>query len=89
MDKFDTLHRTSQLTKQHFLAYLDLIDAVIDAVKQAGPQGAPAGPMYAAMMTGGVTLEQFEKMMALIVTAGRLRKSGDLYFYVEQPRRRT
>jgi hypothetical protein len=48
-----------------------------------GPQGAPAGPMYAAFMSQGMTLEQFERMMDAIVKSGRLRKQGHLYFYVD------
>lgn len=77
------LHNRSKLTKEALIAYMELCLAVIDAVKEAGPQGAPAGPMYAAFMSAGMSLEQFQRMMDGIVRSGRLRKSGDLYFYVE------
>lgn len=80
----DNLHGRSKLTKEALIAFVELCNAVVDAVKEAGPQGAPAGPMYAAFMSVGMSLEQFERMMAALVKSGRLRKSGDLYFYVEQ-----
>jgi hypothetical protein len=79
----DDLHNRSKLTKEALLAFVQLCDAVVDAVKEAGPQGAPAGPMYAAFMSVGMSLEQFERMMDVLVKAGRLRKQGHLYFYAE------
>lgn len=81
----DKLHQYSKLTKEALIAFVELCNAVVDAVKEAGPQGAPAGPMYAAFMSVGMNLEQFERMMAALVKSGRLRKSGDLYFYIPQP----
>lgn len=81
----DDLHNKSRITKEALLAYVELCNAVVAAVKDAGPGGAPAGPLYAVMMSTGMRLEQFERMMDLIVQSGRLRKSGHLYFYVEQP----
>jgi hypothetical protein len=51
----------------------------IDAVKEAGSLGAPAGVMYAAVM-GKLSLSQFEQIMSGLVRAGKLRKEGDLYF---------
>lgn len=57
-------------------------DAVVETVQEAGPLGAPAGPMYAAFMALGVDLQQFEALMAGLVQAGRLRKSGDLYYAI-------
>ena len=55
-------------------------DAILDTVRLAGPLGAPAGPIYAALMAQGFSLEQYEAIMGALVKAGKLRKSGDLYF---------
>lgn len=57
-----------------------LADSIIEAVKAAGPSGAPAGPLYAALMACGMTLDQFETIMNVLVRVGKLRKSGLLYF---------
>ena len=59
-----------------------ICDAVIDSVKAAGPLGAPAGTLYAALMTHGASLEQFESLMAGLVKIGKLTKQGHLYFAV-------
>ena len=61
-------------------------DAIIDAVKAAGPLGAPAGVLYAALMGHGCTLSQFEQIMGGMVRAGLLTRSGDLYHVAEAGR---
>jgi hypothetical protein len=58
-----------------------LADCFIDAVKEGGERGAPAGVLYAAVL-GTISLAQFNQIMAALVKAGRLRKDGDLYFHV-------
>ncbi len=54
-------------------------DAIVSAVKESGPLGAPGGHMYAALMAHGCTLEQFEQIMSGLVRAGMLVKRGDCY----------
>lgn len=61
-----------------------LVGAIIGAVKDMGPEGAPAGPLYAALMVVGITYEQFTKIMGVLVERGVLRHSNHLYYYVEQ-----
>jgi hypothetical protein len=57
--------------------------AILEAVKAGGDHGAPGGVIYAALMTQGCTLEQYEGLMGALVRAGRLRRSGELYFLVK------
>lgn len=57
-----------------------VVVAVVDAIKAAGPSGAPGGTLYAALMTQGCTLGQFESLMAALVSTGRVQKRGELYF---------
>ncbi|HEU0198565.1 MAG TPA: hypothetical protein VFQ88_15305 [Nevskiaceae bacterium] len=54
--------------------------AVVEAVDEAGPLGAPGGVLYAAMMQYGSTLQQFESLMGGLVKNGYLRREGELYF---------
>jgi hypothetical protein len=61
-----------------------LLNAALETVNQAGPQGAPAGPMYAAFMGVGVSLEFFNAMMAALVKGGKVTKRGDCYYPVER-----
>jgi hypothetical protein len=57
------------------------LQVILDAVKEGGNRGAPGGVLYAALI-GRISLQQFEQMMAALVKMGKLRKSGDLYFWV-------
>lgn len=71
------------MTNEQRNALKAVADAIIDAVRAAGPTGAPGGILYAALMAYGATLQQYEQIMAGLVRAGMLRKSGELYFVVE------
>lgn len=68
------------MTEQQAHALRQVADAIIEAVKAAGPLGAPGGPLYAALMTAGCTLHQFEQIMGALVRVGKLSKRGDCYF---------
>lgn len=59
-----------------------LVGAIIESVREMGEQGAPAGPLYAALMTVGITLDQFNTIMEALVKRGVLRHSGHVYYYV-------
>ena len=52
---------------------------IVETVNET-PEGAPGGTLYAALMTIGISLEQFEQIMAALVNLGLVRKSGQLYF---------
>ena len=70
-------------TIQQLQALRAACDLILEAVRESGPLGAPAGVMYAALMAHGCTLNQFESIMGALVRAGKLRKSGDCYHVVE------
>jgi hypothetical protein len=55
-------------------------EAIIESVREAGPMGAPGGSLYAAMMTHGFSLDNFNQIMSGLVSAGMLEKRGQLYF---------
>jgi hypothetical protein len=67
------------MTPQQIQALRAVAMVFIDAVKAAGPGGAPAGVMFAACI-GKLTLSQFEQITAGLVNAGKLRKQGNLFF---------
>jgi hypothetical protein len=68
----------SSAQKTHFVKLV--CDSIIEAVKMAGSQGAPAGHLYAAMMVHGFSLEQFEQIMWALVLVGELERRGQVYF---------
>jgi hypothetical protein len=53
----------------------------IDAVKEGGARGAPGGILYSAVM-GTISLHQFEQIMSALVATRKVRREGDLYFYI-------
>lgn len=57
-----------------------VVSATLDAIRAAGPDGAPAGVLYAALMAHGCTLSQFESLMSALVRTGKARQAGLLYF---------
>lgn len=57
-----------------------LVNAIVDTIKESGPMGAPGGVLYAALMTRGFSLEEFEILMRVVVATGRVYKTGHLYF---------
>jgi hypothetical protein len=55
--------------------------AIVDAVKEAGDLGAPGGVLY-AVLQGSISLAQFEQLMSALVRTGKLRREGDLYYWL-------
>lgn len=58
-----------------------LLQTFLDAVKEGGTHGAPAGVMYAAV-ADRMTLGQFQQVMAALESTGKVRRAGNLYFHV-------
>ena len=61
---------------------LAVANAIIKAVAEAGPTGTPGGVIYAALMTHGCTLAQYEALMGTLVKLNKIRKRGECYFSV-------
>jgi hypothetical protein len=72
--------KREQRANEQIKALRAIGNAIIDSVQAHGALGAPAGTLYATLMTYGCTLEQFNQIMAGLVAAKMLRKQGHLYF---------
>ena len=68
---------TEQQTRRALLA---ICDALVESVQAAGSLGAPAGVMYAVLMQHGCSLDQFNQLTGALVSLGKLRRQGDLFF---------
>ncbi len=68
------------MTPQNLKILSQLIDAIVEAVKESKEHGAPGGILYAALMGHGFGLEEFEILMKVAVATKRIYKKGDLYF---------
>lgn len=51
-----------------------MLNAMLCVISEAGEDGAPAGVMYAALMSQGVTLEWYQHAEAWIVMNGLAEK---------------
>lgn len=52
------------------------------AIKDMGDQGAPEGPMYAACVARGYTLEEFQGAMRTLETTGLIRRTGHVAYWI-------
>ena len=66
------------MTLEQAKALRAIAEIFIEAVRAAGPLGAPGGHLYAACI-GKLSLQQFEQIMSGLCRAGKLRKRGDCY----------
>ena len=58
----------------------ELLSAIEESIGVAGSAGAPAGVLYSAFMSTGLSLELFNKLLDILVAQGKIRKSGHLLF---------
>ena len=61
-------------------ALLKIAVLVTETVRESGPMGAPGGTIYAALMTIGISLEQYEQIMSALLATGLVRRQGECYF---------
>jgi hypothetical protein len=70
------------ITSNQALALLRaVVEAILETVTEC-PEGAPEGPLYAACNAHGVSLETFREIVAGLVAAGRIRRSGFILYPV-------
>lgn len=67
------------MTTAQIQAVRQIVNAIVEAIKAAGPLGAPGGVLYAGLMTQGCSLSQFESLMTGIVKSGMIVKRGECY----------
>jgi hypothetical protein len=60
-------------------ALREIVEAIIETVREAGPDGAPASSIYMALAEHGCSLSKFEQIMGTLVEVGKLTKRGHLY----------
>jgi predicted transcriptional regulator len=68
------------MTKEQIRALQLIAKAVISACQTF----APGGVIYAALMSQGCSLNQYQQIMAQLVQAGMVTQSGDCYTATEK-----
>ena len=63
-------------------ALIAVIEAIRETIEEAGPSGAPAGPMYAALLTNfpNMTSEQFNRLTGILVDGGAVRREDHVFY---------
>ena len=69
------------ITKQQYDAITEILKAIGDAIQES-PNGLPAGSLYAQLMPFGITLSQYESIEECFIKAGKVRKQGNLLFWI-------
>lgn len=58
-----------------------VVSATLDAIRAAGSHGAPAGVIYAALMTQGCRQSQFDSLMSALVRTGKVTHDPEAHLY--------
>ena len=73
---------TGLVTKAEAKAFLAICKAVLETIREAGRNGAPAGHIFAALQTQGCTAAQFHRLMQMLEEAWAVRQQHLTYFAV-------
>lgn len=58
-----------------------VVSAVVGTISDAGEMGAPSGPIYAALMAHGVSLEQYNRIIDMLKEKNLVRLSNHVLYY--------
>jgi hypothetical protein len=71
------------VTKEQLIGALRVMDVIVDCIKEGGDNGIPSGHLYAHLM-GSMRLETYEKMIGMLIEAGRIKRSNHVLYYVKR-----
>ena len=71
---------TTPTAAQARKAILTLVDGVLMAIDAAGTSGLPSGPLYTILASQGVSLTTYKLLMDALVSAGKIKQRGNVYF---------
>lgn len=70
------------MTDWRVKAALAVLHTILETVKEAGEDGVPSGPVYAALMASGLTYTGYTSAINLLVKAGKVRESNNVLYAV-------
>jgi len=74
------------MTKREALIVLQVLDSFLELIKAKGEMGQPLGELYAHVM-GKMSLEAFNKLIDLLMTANRITVSNHCAYYNQAVRK--
>ena len=75
-DERDAVNTTNTMNTQQLLAIREVCNAIVEAVELAGPMGVGSGVVYSALMSTGISLSQYQSLIAGLVRAGKLKNEN-------------
>lgn len=69
------MKQANSVTKEQVGAFLQIIKALADAIKQSGPLGIGAGVLYASVMSV-MSMDAFERSIGYLTGAGLVKRDG-------------
>ena len=73
------------MTKDQIQALQNIAKAIIETANDCGNTGAPAGPIYASLMSFGASFNQFHSIMDTLTRKGFLTHDIDCHTYHATP----
>lgn len=70
---------TNTLNQQGKITLANITLAVLEAIQESAPVGAPGGIIYAALMQQGATLNQYNSLMGCLVRSGHITQEMDVF----------
>ena len=64
------------VSKKQVESALQVMMAVAEAIRAAGPDGLPSGNLYAVVMTTGLSLPEYEKLVSILIGSGVVEKTS-------------
>ena len=65
----------AEMNKIKASAVVEILRGVAETIREA--KRVPAGTIYAALMTQGCTMQQYEQIEGLLIRSGVVRKAND------------
>lgn len=62
------------------VAALQIVQAVLDTIVEAGAEGAPATSIYMACQMQGLSHESYETIMSILVRSGRVWQANHVFY---------
>lgn len=60
------------MNTQQLSAIREVCNAVVESVELAGPMGVGSGIVYSALMSTGISLNQYQQLISILVRSGKL-----------------
>lgn len=68
-------------SKEQVVAVVELITAVGDIIREAGPAGLPSGHLYAMLMAKGISYNGYQQMIGAMQSAGVVKQSNNVLYW--------